>query len=97
MKDPTLWDMIKHEIDMGQNVVKLNGDENHKHLKKDKKGTWMWKYCSTTRTVLRNLWLCDYIESLMQHLYSDEKLTIKKAAKSAYKKTLGNHHPVLLK
>ena len=92
-----MWDIIQYEIDLGENLIKCNGEDNKKVLKKDKKGTWMWKYTSTTRTVLRNLWLCDYIECLMQMFYNDDKITVKKAAKTAYKKTLGTHHPWPLK
>lgn len=97
LHNPNLWDIIKYEISLGEEIIKLNGEDNSKYLKKDKKGTWMWKYTSTTRTVLRNLWLCDYVESLMNHLHTDEKLSLQKCAKRAYKKALAPHHPFVVK
>ena len=53
---------------MGDNVIKLNGNENSKFLGKESKNTWKWKYTSTTRTVLRNMWLMDFIDILMHDL-----------------------------
>ena len=97
LQNPNLWDIIQHEINLGDGIIRLNGDDNHKMLKKDKKGTWLWKYISTTRTVLRNLWLLDYVEALMNNLRTDEKATISKCAKRAYKKALAPHHPWAVK
>jgi len=76
-------------------VIKLNGENNHKLIKD--KTSWKYKYTSTTRTVLRNLWLCDFIYHLMYNLDHDRTHSLGHCAKDAYSKGLGPHHPWIVR
>jgi hypothetical protein len=42
---------------------------------------------------VRNLWLCDFVETLFRLLYEDQKATMHHCAKEAYNKAFGSHHP----
>lgn len=86
-----MQEVIERELEIG--VEKLNGENNHDLLKKDKKGSWEWKYCSTVRTVLRNMWLLDFIYYLMYKLLHNREASLSNCAKEAYSKGLGPHHP----
>lgn len=74
-------------------VKDLNGENNHKLLKKDMKGHWKYTYTSTVRTVLRNLWLLDFIYFFMKKIYDERDASLSTCAKEAYSKGLGPHHP----
>lgn len=87
--------MIKLELE--QKLEQLNGDNNSKLLPKDKKGEWEYKYVSTTRTVLRNLWLLDFFEILFQNLNENREETLGHIAKEAYNKGLAPHHPWIVR
>ena len=95
MTDATLQDIIEHEITT--NVHILNGDNNAKKLDKSKKTSWEYKYTSTSRTVLRNLWLMDFVYHLMKNLHEDQSTSLSSCAKDAYSKGLGPHHPWVIR
>ena len=78
---------------MKNNVHILNGENNSKKLDKSKKTSWEYKYTSTARTVLRNLWLMDFLHILMKNLHEDQSTSLGNCAKDAYSKGLGPHHP----
>jgi hypothetical protein len=78
---------------MSTNVHILNGENNSKKLDKSKKTSWEYKYTSTSRTVLRNLWLMDFVYHLMKNLHEDKSTSLSHCAKDAYGKGLGPHHP----
>lgn len=90
-KHESIQEMIEKEMSLG--VESLNGENNHKLLKKDKKDQWEWTYTSTGRTVLRNLWLLDFLSTLMTLLHSKREMTFSGCAKEAYNVGLGPHHP----
>lgn len=91
MVGASLQDIILHEINT--NVHILNGENNSKKLDKSKKTSWEYKYTSTSRTVLRNLWLMDFVFHLMKNLHDDKSTSLGHCAKDAYGKGLGPHHP----
>ena len=62
-------------------------------MPKDKKDSWEYKYVSTARTGLRNLWLLDFLSIFMKNLYEDKTTSLGHCAKDAYSKGLGPHHP----
>jgi len=62
-----------------------------------KKQDWEYKYVSTTRTVLRNLWLLDFLEVFMGMLHENREATLTHIAKEAYNKGLAPHHPWLVR
>ena len=64
------------ELERAKNLEMLNGENNSKLLPKDKKGSWEYKYVSTTRTVLRNLWLLDFLEDFMDNLYNNREMSL---------------------
>lgn len=69
LTNPCLQDIIEYEISISLHI--LNGENNSKKLDKSKKTSWEYKYTSTTRTVLRNLWLFDFLHILMKNLHED--------------------------
>lgn len=87
----TIQDMINKEADL--KVQPLNGENNGKLVSKDKKNSWEYKYTSTTRTVLRNLWLVDFLYIMMDRLYEEPTASLSHCAKEAYNGGLGPHHP----
>jgi len=50
-------------------------------------------FTSTTRTVLRNLWLLDFLRTFIGMLYSQRDAKLSACAKQAYSEGLGPHHP----
>eukprot|EP00347_Sterkiella_histriomuscorum_P023651 403333863 len=89
----TLQDLIEDDIRKG--VEKLNGENNDKLLKKDKlpKDDYRHKFTSTARTVLRNMWLLDFLHHFMNQIYNDRTAKLSSCAKFAYSEGLGPHHP----
>ena len=87
--------MIERELELG--VQQLNGENNHKLLKKDMKGTWEWKYTSSVRTVLRTMWLLDFVFYLFSKILNDRDTSLSKCAKEAYTKGLAPHHPWIVR
>ena len=63
---------------------------------KDKK-SWQYTYASTGRTVVRNLWLLDFLHILMQRVGNDATVTLPAATREAYDKGLGPHHAWILR
>ena len=49
--DVSIQGTIDVEAQLG--VTRLNGENQKKELKKDKKGSWEWKYVSNARTLVR--------------------------------------------
>lgn len=86
--------MIEREMALG--VHEFNGENNTK-LKKLMKGSWECTYTSTTRTVLRNLWLMDFLETLMYELAKDRNASLSHCARAAYDKGLGPNHPWVIR
>lgn len=82
---------IAKEVEL--NVINLNGENNHKLLAKDMKGTWQYKYTSTTRTILRTVWLLDFIAILFTRLDQNRDAALSHCAREAYNEGLGIHHP----
>jgi Glycolipid transfer protein (GLTP) len=64
-----LQETILKEMEL--DVLSLNGENNHKLLPKDMKGTWQYKYTSTTRTILRTVWLMDFLALFFAKLTKD--------------------------
>lgn len=91
--DITLQEMI--EYDIARKVEELNGENNHKLLKSEKlpQTDYRHQYTSTARTVLRNMWLLDFLHHLMEMLYTDRQAKLSACAKHAYSEGLGPHHP----
>lgn len=83
------------EIDIAKGVDKLNGENNAKLLKSEKlpSSDYRHHYTSTARTVLRNMWLLDFLHHLMAKLYDDRSAKLSSCAKHAYSEGLGPHHP----
>ena len=81
------------EIDL--KITELNAE---KPVKGRKFGhEWEAKYTSTARTVLRNMWLLDFVSLLFDNLNKDRTSKLSDVAKDAYSKTLGNHHPWIVR
>ena len=57
------------------------------------------KYTSASRSILRLLWFCDFLQVLLTHLTSGESpfKTLKEMASDAYDKALAPHHPYLVR
>lgn len=83
------------EDDLRKGVEKLNGENNEKLLKAEKLGKTdpKLKFTSTTRTVLRNMWLLDFLHHFMGQLSTDRSAKLSSIAKHAYAEGLGPHHP----
>ena len=82
---------------MDLNLTKLNGSNNSSLLPSSSKGSFEYKYVSTTRTVLRNMWLFDFLEHFMLVMYEDRQATLKQIAEKAYEKGLAPHHPWIVR
>jgi hypothetical protein len=52
---------------------------------------------STARTVLRNLWLLDFLEIFMGELSKNCNATLKEISKEAYWKGIACHHSWIVK
>lgn len=85
--------MIQDEL--AKKVEQLNGENNSKLLKADKlpKEDYRHQFTSTTRTVLRNLWLFDFLHYFMDMIHDERDAKLSACAKNAYSKGLGIHHP----
>lgn len=89
----TVHSTVLEEIKLG--IHKLNGENNHKTIK-DKK-CWQYNYTSTSRTVMRNMWLMDYIECIMGQMHEHRDKKFSSCIKDAYHESLAKHHPWLVK
>ena len=88
------------EDDIAKGVEKLNGENNskinkemHKGDKKLAKDDYRHHFTSTARTVLRNLWLLDFLHSFMDMIHDQRDAKLSACAKHAYSEGLGPHHP----
>ena len=57
------------------------------------KNEWEAKYTSTARTVLRNIWLLDFVSLFFDSVNKNRAGKLSEIAKESYSQTLGNHHP----
>lgn len=89
----SLFDLIEYDLKRG--VHELNGENNHGLLKKEKlpHDDYRHKFTSTARTVLRNMWLLDFLHHFMGMIHDDRDAKLSHVAKEAYNKGLGPHHP----
>lgn len=87
------------EDDIAKGVEKLNGENNDKLLKSEKlkKDDPKLKFTSTARTVLRNMWLLDFLHHFFLMLDQDRKAKLSAVAKHAYSEGLGPHHPWVIR
>ena len=65
-EDMSLQQMMITEKTMGIDI--LNGSNNSKKLKKEKKTSWEWKYNSSARNVVRMWWLSKFVTHLLGRL-----------------------------
>ena len=91
--NPTIQSMILKEVELG--ITDLNAEKSVKGRKF--KLEWEVKYTSTARTVLRNMWLLDFVSLLFDSLNKDRTSKLSDVAKDAYSKSLGNHHPWIVR
>ena len=70
----------------------LNGKTNSKVLKKDKAGSWEYTYTSTARTVLRTLWLIDFLHIFFSLIVTKPDQALSTNAREAYDQAFGAHH-----
>eukprot|EP00331_Platyophrya_macrostoma_P032096 CAMPEP_0176443614 /NCGR_PEP_ID=MMETSP0127-20121128/22543_1 /TAXON_ID=938130 /ORGANISM="Platyophrya macrostoma, Strain WH" /LENGTH=228 /DNA_ID=CAMNT_0017828907 /DNA_START=92 /DNA_END=778 /DNA_ORIENTATION=- len=82
---------IKKEMENKLDI--LNSENNKKHTKDPK----YEKYESSARTVLRMLWFTEFLSIMLARLGTDPKKAASDAAKEAYEKALGPHHPFMLR
>lgn len=77
----------------------MNGENNDKLLKAEKlhKDDPKLKFTSTARTVLRNMWLLDFLHHFFLMLDQDRKAKLSAVAKHAYSEGLGPHHPWVIR
>ncbi|CDW83219.1 glycolipid transfer protein domain-containing protein 1-like [Stylonychia lemnae] len=94
----SLQDLIEDDITKG--LAKLNGENNSKLCKEMYKGDkklakddYRHQFTSTARTVLRNLWLLDFLHHFMTMLHTNRDAKLSACAKHAYSEGLGPHHP----
>lgn len=92
-----MQDLIEKDVEKG--IEKLNGEDNAKFLKGMNlpKDDYRYKYTSTARTVLRNMWLLDFLHHFMEKLYNERDAKLSAVAKNAYNKGLGPHHPWVIR
>ncbi len=90
---PTLQSIVAKEVELG--ITDLNAEKPTKGRKF--KNEWEAKYTSTARTLLRNMWLLDYISQLFGTLNKNRTAKMSDVAKESYSQTLGNHHPWIVR
>eukprot|EP00347_Sterkiella_histriomuscorum_P005652 403355777 len=83
-----IQDIIDYEISQG--LVNYNGKGNQaKHLPAN---DFRREYASSARTILRNLWLLDFMYMFLHLAYVDRHSKLSNCASQAYKETLAHHH-----
>lgn len=58
-----------------------------------KKGSWEAEYTATARTLLRTMWLLDFITMMFKLIVENKDKSLSNIAKESYAHTLGTHHP----
>lgn len=94
----TLEQFVQKEAEL--KVQELNGDNNKgliKKMAKDEVQPWMAKYISTSRHLYRGCWFFEFLTEIFQNCYIDRKSKLSKLAGDAYNKSLGPHHPWVLR
>ncbi|CDW79847.1 folate-biopterin transporter family [Stylonychia lemnae] len=89
----TIQQAIDFEIFEG--VANLNGKQKNQHLYQahDFKST----YASISRTILRNMWLLDFIYHFLDFAYVNRTQKLSSCAFESYKITLGLYHTWLMR
>jgi len=90
-----IQDLLTKEMEFGNNIYKLNGDNNK--ILGHGNGQFS-KYISATRTYLRLLWFMEYLIDVFESLLKDDgNGPIKKILGDSYNKVLAPHHPFLVR
>ena len=89
----TLNEILEKEQKIG--IHTLNGNNNKKQG--HGKGSEWANYISSSRTLLRNLWFLDFVEGIILNLVEDPKKSLRNCAGEAYDKSLGPHHPWIVR
>ena len=80
MESPSLQQMIEKERELG--ITDLNAEKPTKGHKF--KEQWEAKYTSTARTLLRNMWLLDFVSLLFKLVNENREAALSACAKDAY-------------
>lgn len=87
--------IILKEIEL--KVTEMNVEIPTKEQKK-KKGSWEYEYTSSARTLLRTMWLLDFVSTLFRMIDENREISsLTNIAKEAYAQTLGIHHPWVIR
>mmetsp|Transcript_10794 Transcript_10794/g.10916 ORF Transcript_10794/g.10916 Transcript_10794/m.10916 type:complete len:160 (+) Transcript_10794:77-556(+) len=86
----TLQEFIMKEKEKG--IQLLNGKSNASMLPKELKNSWQSTYASTSRTMLRNIWFNDFLDSLYSNVVDNKDKSLYDCTKEAYNGTLANYH-----
>jgi Glycolipid transfer protein (GLTP) len=89
LQNPSLQQIVEKEMELG--VTDFNAEKPVKGRKF--KEPWEAKYTSSARTLLRNMWLLDFVSLLFKLVFDNREAALSSCAKDAYAATLGNHHP----
>ena len=78
-----------------QDIAKLNGKDNKKHVDKSKKDSWEWTYASSARQTVRMARLTDFCTQMFTLLLTTEK-TLNQCCSDSYKHAFSAHHPYVI-
>ena len=78
---------------MGQNIHRLNGDNN----KKETNNKEMYKYISASRSMLRMMWFMHYLRSMFREIYNNRTNSISDCCTLAYEEAFGEKHSTLVR
>jgi hypothetical protein len=78
--NPTIQSIIAKEVELG--ITELNAEKPKKGLKF--KNEWEAKYTSTARTVLRNIWLLDFVSLFFDSVNKNRTGKLSEIAKESY-------------
>ena len=83
------------EIELKNDIEKLNGDNNSKlgHKKKSE----YYEYVSSSRTIVRLQWFLDFFNNIVINALENDKKAFNDCIKEAYDKVLAPHHPWLVR
>ena len=82
--------IVLKEIEL--KVAQMNVEIQTKE-QKQKKGSWEAEYTSSARTLLRTVWLMDFITMMFKLIDENRDKSLSNIGKESYSKTLGIHHP----
>lgn len=94
----SLQEFVAKEGELG--VQQLNGENNKgliKKMNKDDVQPWMKAYTSTSRHLWRGCWFFNFLTEIFKNMNLDRKSKLSKIASDAYNKSLGPHHPWVLR